>query len=133
MKIVLATADTNLQLSLGLSLSEEPSVAIVGATSESESLLAMIKFARPDIVVADWDLPGRPLAELLDEARTNGQKPKWIVLGGPTAAREQALQAGAAAYVVKGDPPEALLKAFRQTRTRLSSPPEELTVIPKED
>jgi len=132
-KIVLATADSNLQLSLGLSLSEEPSVTIVGVTSEAESLLALIKFTRPDIVVADWDLPGRPLAELLDEAHTNGGKPKWIVLGPSTTVREPALQAGAAAFVVRGDPPEVLLRAFRLTRTRLSSPPEEITVIPKED
>jgi DNA-binding NarL/FixJ family response regulator len=133
MKIVLATADHNLQLSLNLSLSEEPSVSIVGATSEAESLLALIKFTRPDIVVADWDLPGRPLAELLAEARTNGEKPKWIVLGPSTTAREPALRAGAAAFVVRGDPPEALLKAFRQTRTRFSSPPAELIVTKKEE
>ena len=133
MKIVLATADSNLQLSLGLSLSEEPSVTIVGVTSEAESLLALIKFTRPVIVIADWDLPGRPLAELLAEASTNGQKPRWIVLGSSAIVREQALKVGAAAFVVKGDPPEVLLKAFRVTRTQLSSPAEELTVIPKED
>jgi DNA-binding NarL/FixJ family response regulator len=132
-KIVLATADSNLQLSLGLSLSEEPSVTIVGVTSEAESLLALIKFTRPNIVVADWDLPGRPLAELLDEAHTNGGKPKWIVLGPSTMAREQALQAGAAAFVVRGDPPEALLNAFRDTRAMLAAHANEQTVTTKEE
>ena len=133
MKIVLATADSNLQLSLGLSLSEEPSVTIVGATSEAESLLALIKFTRPDIVVADWDLPGRPLAELLDETHTNGGKPKWIVLGPSTMVREQALQAGAAAFVVRGDPPKALLRAFRDTRAQLVSFTGDLSVTAKEE
>ena len=133
MKIVLATADTNLQLSLGLSLSEEPSVSIVGTTSEAESLLALIKFTRPDIVVADWDLPGRPISELLAEAQRDADRPQWIILGPSTRVREEVLQAGATAFVVRGDPPEALLNVFRNTRALLAASTNELTVTTKED
>ena len=38
MKIVLATANTDLQLSLGLSLSAEPGITIAGTASEVDSL-----------------------------------------------------------------------------------------------
>ena len=133
MKIVLATADSNLQLSLGLILSEEPAVNIVGTTSESQSLLALIKFTRPDIVMADWDLPGNPLSDLIKKARKKSDKPKWIILGPSARVREKALLAGASTFVVRGDPPEVLLRAFRHTRAQPGSSPDELPVTTKEE
>lgn len=132
-KIVLATADTNQQLSLGLYLSEEPLVTIVGSTSEAESLLALIKFTRPDIVIADWDLPGRPVTELLSETRKMGDRPKWIVFSPSTITRKEVLEAGATAVVVRGDPPEVLLNAFRNTRVQLGTLPDEKSMSIKED
>ena len=133
LKIVLATADTNLQLSLGLSLSEEPSVSIVGTASEAESLLALIKFTRPDIVVADWDLPGRPISELLAEAQRDAYRRKLTIVCMSTRVREEALQAGATAFVVRGDPPEALLNVFRNTRALLVASTDEPTVTTQEE
>jgi len=130
-KIVLATADTNRQLSLGLLLSEEPSVTIAGIASETESLFSLIKFAYPDVVIADWDLPGRPLSVLLEKACKNGDKPKWIILGPSARVKKEALLAGASAFVVRGDPPEVLLNAFRDTRALLAAPTNDLSVITK--
>lgn len=121
MHVLLATKHPNLRLSIELLLSHEPGVAVLGAASETEGLLALIKSTSPDIVILDWDLPGRLMVDFLDEAHILAVQAKFIVLGNQPEMRRQALQAGADAFVVEGDPPEKLLAAFREARTQIKS------------
>ena len=121
MKILLATEDTNLRLSLELVLSEEPAVTVAGAASESEGLLALIKSTRPAIVLLDWNLPGRPPADVLAESCCRPESAYFIVLGSSAEDKQTALSAGADAFVVKGDPPDRLLSAFRTVRKDIYS------------
>ena len=116
MKILLATEDPDLRLSLELMLSEEPAVIIAGATSESEGLLALIKSTQPAIVLLDWRLPGRPPADVLAESCCRPESPYFIILGASAQEKKPAMSAGADAFVVKGAPPDQLLTTFRSVR-----------------
>jgi DNA-binding NarL/FixJ family response regulator len=116
---LLAVPDTDLRLSIELLLSEEPGVVIAGVASETEGLLALIASTKPDIVILDWDLPGRPAADRLIQTSLIPDQPQFIVLGSRLAAREEARQAGMTAFVVKGEPPELLLTAYRQTKMEI--------------
>ena len=93
---------------------------IAGVASETEGLLALITSTKPDIVILDWDLPDRPVADRLVQASQLKSRPRFIVLGsdGP-AAREESRQAGMMTFVVKGEPPELLLAAYRQTKMEI--------------
>ena len=113
MRIVLATRDTDLRLSLELLLSEEPGVKILGGASDSEGFFALVESTCPDLVLLDWNLPGRPVKEVLDQTKLLKVQPKIIVLGKNPDLKNEALQAGAGAYVDKGEPPERLLAAFK--------------------
>jgi DNA-binding NarL/FixJ family response regulator len=115
MRVLLATPDTDLRLSIELLLSEEPGVVIAGVASETEGLLALITSTKPDIVILDWDLPDRPPADRLFQASQLKSRPRFIVLGSSLAAQEETQQAGAMALVVKGEPPEQLLAVYQQT------------------
>jgi DNA-binding NarL/FixJ family response regulator len=119
MRVLLAIPDTDLRLSIELLLSEEPGVVIAGVASETEGLLALIVSTKPSIVILDWDLPGRPAADRLIQTSLIADQPRFIVLGSRLAAREEARQAGMAAFVVKGEPPELLLAAYRQTKMEI--------------
>ena len=121
MKILLATEDPNLRLSLELVLSEEPAVTVAGTASESEGLLALIKSTRPAIVLLDWNLPGRPPADILAQSCCRPESAYFIVLGSSAEDKLMALSAGADAFVVKGDPPDQLLTAFRTVRKEIHS------------
>jgi len=92
---------------------------IAGVASETEGLLALITSTKPDIVILDWDLPDRPAADRLVQASQLKSRPRFIVLGSRPAAREESRQAGMMTFVVKGEPPELLLAAYRQTKMEI--------------
>jgi DNA-binding NarL/FixJ family response regulator len=119
MNVVLAVRQAHARLALELLLSEEPGVIIVGAASETEGLLALTRTAHPDLVVLEWGLPGRPAEAVLAEAHALAGWPRFLVLGCDPGLKPGALQAGADAFVLVGDPPELLLAALREVRAAL--------------
>jgi DNA-binding NarL/FixJ family response regulator len=116
MKILLASEDPALRLSLEISLSEEPSVILAGTASEGDGLTALIRSSQPDLVVVDWDLPGHSPSKIIARSHRRSAHVSFIALGTSPADKEAALAAGADAFVVKGDPPGRLLSAFRSVR-----------------
>lgn len=119
MHILLAIGQADLRLALEFLLSEQPGVTIVGETSESEGMLALITSSKPDLVIFDQGLPGRPFHDLLQEIRRLHHHPYLIVLGTDRSDEQALLAAGVDAVVIKGDPPERLLAAYQRIR-RLS-------------
>jgi DNA-binding NarL/FixJ family response regulator len=120
--VVLASARSDLRFALEVFLREQPGVVVVGTATGARGLLALIRTTCPDLVILDWGLPGQPLAKVLDEARAHEQPPSTIVLGRDEFDRQPALDAGADVYVQRGDPPETLLVALRQLRSRRGAP-----------
>lgn len=121
MKMILATKDPSLRISLELALSEEPSVNLAGTASEGHGLSALIKSSKPDLVIVDWDLPGRSPAKIMAQSHRLFKDVRFIVMGTSPQDKDQALAAGADAYVVKGDPPDQLIEAFRASRKQIQS------------
>ncbi|MBK9714722.1 MAG: response regulator transcription factor [Kouleothrix sp.] len=119
MNVVLAMRHAQARLALELALSVEPGVTIVGEASETEGMLALARTAQPDLVVLEWGLPGRPPAHVLAEAQALVRPLRFLVLACDPHLKQPALQAGACAFVLVGDPPELLLAAVRQARAAL--------------
>jgi DNA-binding NarL/FixJ family response regulator len=116
MKLLLAIAKLDLRLSIELTLSHEPNVQVIGTTSTSDSLLALLETSCPDMILVDWNLPGALAAELIPELIKNNKSIKIIVIGEDPASRPIALRAGAKAFVNHSAPPELLIDAFRRVR-----------------
>jgi DNA-binding NarL/FixJ family response regulator len=112
MRILLATGETDLRLSMELLLSEQPGINILGTASDTAGLIALVESTCPDLALLDWDLPGRPVEEVLSHIQLFEVPPKLIVLGVNPESKKAALQASADAYVDKGDPPKNLLAAL---------------------
>jgi DNA-binding NarL/FixJ family response regulator len=105
-------------VALEVLLSEEPGVVVVGGVSEAEGLLALTKIMAPDLVMMDWDLPGRSPADVLSTSRTIGPQTRFIVLGSHADEQQAAMDAGGDAFVVKGNSPQQLLTVFRALRSK---------------
>ena len=95
MRILLATCETDLRLSMELLLSEQPGIKILGSASDTEGFIALVKSTCPDLALLDWDLPGRPVEEVLSLIKLFEVPPKLIVLGKHPDSKKTALQAGA--------------------------------------
>lgn len=119
MNVVLAMSRAQARLALELALRVEPGVTVVGEASETEGALALARTARPDLLVLEWGLPGRPALEVLAESQALARPPRFLVLGGDPHLKQLTLQAGACAFVLVGDPPELLLDALRQARASM--------------
>lgn len=119
MRLLLATADPDLRLSLELLLSEQPGVQIVGAASEGDGLIALIHTTRPHMVLTDLDLPGQPISSVVTEARHIQPPAITIVLVAQNGRVQDARNAGADAVVPKGVPPDLLLSAFRRLQKKI--------------
>ena len=127
MRIVLAIESGDLRLATQLLLDEEPGVTIVGTVTDWESLLALLPTTLPDLVLVDSVLYPQPSPKALQEVGLLAPAARVIVLGSSAEQRELSLNAGADAFVLKGDPPSQLLAAVRQTRPRPGAPGNEVS------
>lgn len=85
-------------------VSVHPAFDVVGTAHSGPEALALIADARPDLVLLDFDLPGKPGLDVLRDVRAmGGAQPEVIAV---TAARDvesvrQARSAGIQHYLVK--------------------------------
>ena len=113
MRILVAENDARARGALHMLLGQEPGLT-VAECADLEGLTAQVQAFQPDLVLLDWELPGRPAAALLYALNASGANPRVIVLSRRPEAEAAALATGAEAFVCKTDPPAALLSALRR-------------------
>jgi two-component system response regulator DesR len=112
MRILLADDNKDSRSALALLLETRLGASIVGEASTMESLLEQAAATRPDIVLLDWELPGKPVADRIVVLRSVAPGVLVIVI---SARPESASQAVAAdAFVNKIDPPEHILAVLKE-------------------
>jgi DNA-binding NarL/FixJ family response regulator len=87
---------------------------LVGEVIQAEDLLSQARALRPDMILLDWELPGRSAGRLLATLREIDPQAKVIVLSRGPEAEDMALHAGADVCVSKANGPEELLAAFHR-------------------
>ena len=112
-RILVADNDARVRSALHTLLEQEPGL-VIGECSDLESLVVQVKEFKPDLVLLDWELRGRPATALLFAANAANYRPKTIVLSGRPESEQAALDAGADAFVSKADSPERLLGTLRK-------------------
>ena len=123
MKVLLADDQALLRSALRLWLEQQPYIRVVEETAESDSLLAKVEAALPDILLLDWELPGlTPQGsghQLLQTLRVWFPHLRVIALSSRPESMKSALDAGVDAFVSKMAPPDHLLEAFKQLSNNL--------------
>jgi DNA-binding NarL/FixJ family response regulator len=112
MRVLLADAQPKVRSALRLLLKYQPGVRVVGEVGDAENLLIQILSAHPDLILVDWGLPGLAAIGSLPALRKDNPNLKVIVMSGRPEECQQALAAGADAFISKMDPPEQLLTAL---------------------
>jgi DNA-binding NarL/FixJ family response regulator len=87
-------------------------VEVVGEAADGREAVQMVERYRPDVVLMDARMPVMDGLEATRVIKDKWPEVKIIVLTMYPAYRAQALAAGADACLIKGCPPEDLLKAI---------------------
>src|SRR3954468_155934 len=113
--IVLADDHRVVRSGLRLLLQGEDDMHVVGEAGDADAALRMVEARAPDVLVLDLNMPGSPSLGVIPQVRDAFERTHVVVLtmqDDPAFARE-ALQLGAAAYVLKEAADEELVSAVR--------------------
>jgi DNA-binding NarL/FixJ family response regulator len=91
-------------------------IEVIGEACSGPQVLAMIERRRPDVVLLDLHMPGVIGGDCIEQVRRSWPNVKLIVLSAADdrASIDTALDAGAAAYVIKSVQPADLVSIIRQ-------------------
>jgi DNA-binding NarL/FixJ family response regulator len=97
-------------------LSRQPDLEVCGQAPNASRALEEVKRSKPDLVLADINLPGRSGLELIRDIRALAPKLPVLVLSMHDEAvfAERVLRAGGRGYVSKQAGPEKLTDAIRR-------------------
>lgn len=114
--IVLADDHTVVRRALRLLLEEEGRFEVVAEAENAEEAVRYVRGHKPDVLILDLNMPGRPSLEAIPDIREASPGTKIVVLTmqkEPAFAR-QALQLGVLGYVLKEAADDELVEAVRQ-------------------
>jgi len=115
-RILLADDNKNSRSALALLLETRLDAAIVGEASTMESLLEQAAHNHPDVLLLDWELPGKPEADRIVVIRSVLPEARVIVISARPESASQAVEADA--FVNKTDPPEYILAVLQEGSTK---------------
>jgi DNA-binding NarL/FixJ family response regulator len=119
MRIVLADHHPQALWALKTTLQEKSKFEIIGEAKDAPDLLALVVENPPDLVLIDWQLPGKPIEDLITQLHQCKSRPAVIVMGSQPEYGRMLLKAGADAFVSKGDQPDWLLATLQKFQRRV--------------
>jgi DNA-binding NarL/FixJ family response regulator len=114
MRILLADDKPEIRSALHLFLSTRMDLEVIIEARDMDHVLAQVEDAHPNLIILDWELPGRPTRERISILRTMVPGLKVIVINTRKELQEQVLAEGADAFICKTDPPSKLLDAIQK-------------------
>ncbi|MCC6314769.1 MAG: response regulator transcription factor, partial [Thermomicrobiales bacterium] len=96
-------------------LATTPDISVTGEAHDASSALERARALKPDVILLDLRMPGAGGVQAVRRLQERGSSPAVIILTsyGDQAYVRQALEAGAAGYLLKSTPPEQLIAAIR--------------------
>ena len=116
MRLFIAVADQGLRLSMHVYLHQETGMEIIGCAADSKGLVAQLGASGPDVLLLDWQLPGKPVTALIKEIRTRELPIHIIVVSVRPEEEVTFIESGADAYIGKTNLPEELIDYLRKLR-----------------
>lgn len=86
-----------------------PDIVVAGLSDRLTGLVAQLEGSQPDVLLLDWDLSDRSMAEFLASVKHLEPRPIIIVLSARTTEKDAFIAAGAHYFIPKDAPPDELL------------------------
>ncbi len=83
--LLLAIFTRELKTAFFLALSDESNIQIRATASNTAELLTFNRSLQPDVIVLEWDLPGRPMTEVYPVLTQADFPPAIFIIGKPSS------------------------------------------------
>lgn len=94
----------------------QPDLKVIGEAANGEMAIDFIKKVKPDVVIMDAFMPKMNGLEATRIIKKRWKDVRVVILTMHEDIREEALAAGADAFLVKGCPPEELINEIKDQR-----------------
>jgi len=117
-RLVIADDDVKVRSAIGLILGQDQSCwQVISCVRDVSQLFETVRDQKPDLVLLDWELSlgenkGGTLSDRVHQLKLISPKTQVLVLSCKPQNKEDALNAGADAFVSKVEPPEVFLEAM---------------------
>ena len=91
-----------------------PDLVVVGAAAGGAEVIELVAREQPDVVLMDLRMPVLDGVQATIRIKQSWPRVRVLVLSLAVEARDEALAAGADAFVAKGDPENVLLETIRK-------------------
>jgi DNA-binding NarL/FixJ family response regulator len=114
LRLLLAIHTRELKTAFFLALSDRPSVQIVATATNTAELLSYSRTFLPDAIALEWEMPGRPVADVLPTLTQAGCSSEILIISRPSS--RQQIRDTALCVSVFDDPEELVnrLEALKQ-------------------
>ena len=113
MLILVADKRSSIRGALKLLIEQAAGNIIVVEAADTESLTTTLHETIPDLALIDWGLSQGKHGELITSLKEYRPHMKVVVMSGRPEYCQVALDAGADAFINKGDPPDRLMKLLK--------------------
>jgi two-component system response regulator DesR len=116
MKILIADDQADVLNALKVLLEQQDGHFIIDEAEDMNSLLTKVEEMKPDILLLDWELSNRDMADVVPEIRRLAKDIRIVAMSVSPEAESMAKYAGADAFVSKGDNSDMLLSVICMIR-----------------
>lgn len=118
MDIILADQNQKARWALTTVLQDDPDLEIIGQVEDVDTLLQMVVGVTADLILLDKKLAGDQIKFLISSLHALEPRPVVLVMSSDAEDGRLMLNAGADAFVSKGDRPDWLLDILRNYAKR---------------
>jgi len=115
LRLLLAVYTRELKTAFYLALSDQPLVQIVASATNTAELLTYSRTFQPDAIALEWEMPGRPLADVLPPLTKACSSAEILIISRPSS-RQQIRDVAPCVSVF--DDPEELINTLEVLKLR---------------
>jgi len=113
-RILLADDNPDLCSALRLMIETRLGLEVLTEARDMGHVLAQVEDSRPDCILLDWELPGRPNRERVTVLRTLVPGLRVIAISARPESCAEAASEKVDAFISKGESPDEILRVIRQ-------------------